>query len=541
MEREQLTVDVLFVGAGPANLAAAYRLAKILEGQGREAEIMIIEKGKQVGDHVLSGAIMDPRGMIDLFGPEWADECPIEADVSSESVFYLTESKTVTFPFVPPTLRNHGNVIVSLSRVVAWMKEKVEALGVMVAEAFPGSSLLYDDDKVIGVRTQDMGLTKDGQPGPNFQPGTDILAKITVLGEGSRGSLTKELVARLGLGGRNPQVYGTGCKEIWEIPEGRIKKGEVWHTAGWPLTNDQYGGSWVYALDDRRVSVGFVTALDGGDPDLDPWEVFQTWKTHPAIKALLMDGTMVKAGAKTVPEGGYWSRPRSYGDGFLILGDSGSLLNIARLKGIHTALKSGALAGDVCADALASNDFSEARLAEYERLFDQSWLKKELWRTRNYRASFKSGFWWGGFTSTLSMFLGGRLFRDPVPLTPDHTHYHKRSWRQEPFVADGKLTFDKVTGVYHAGAVHEEQQPSHLLVADTEICRTRCTEEYGNPCERFCPAAVYEMTNDGEGGRRLQINHSNCVHCKTCDIVDPYALITWTTPADAGGPKYMGM
>ncbi len=541
MEREQLTVDVLFVGAGPANLAAAYRLAKILEGQNREAEIMIIEKGKQVGDHVLSGAIMDPRGMIDLFGPDWADSCPIEAEVSGESVFYLTESKTVTFPIIPPTLRNHGNVIVSLSRVVAWMKEKVEELGVMVAEAFPGSSLLYDGDKVIGVRTQDMGLAPDGQPGPNFQPGTDIHAKITVLGEGSRGSLTKELVARMGLDGRNPQVYGTGCKEIWEIPEGRIGKGEVWHTAGWPLTNDQYGGSWVYALDDRRVSIGFVTALDGGDPDLDPWEIFQTWKTHPAIKALLVDGTMVKAGAKTVPEGGYWSRPRSYGNGFLILGDSGSLLNIARLKGIHTAIKSGELAGDACADALAADDFSEARLAEYERLFDQSWLKKELWKTRNYRASFNSGFWWGGFTSTLSMFLGGRLFRDPVPMTPDHTHYQKRAWRKERLAADGKLTFDKVTGVYHAGAVHEEQQPSHLLVADTDVCRTRCAEEFGNPCESFCPAAVYEMTSDGQGGRRLQINHSNCVHCKTCDIADPYSLITWTTPADAGGPQYMGM
>ena len=541
MQREQISVDVLFVGAGPANLAAAYRLATLLEGIGRPAEIMIIEKGKQVGDHILSGAIMDPRAMVELFGESWRDECPVDADVGRESVLFLTEQKAVPFPAVPKGLQNHGNVIVSLSKVVGWMREKVEALGVTICEAFPGNEVLFDGDRVVGVRTMDMGLDKNGNPGPGFQPGTDIHAKVTVLGEGSRGSLTKSLVRKLGLDGRNPQVYGTGIKEIWDIPKGRIQQGDVWHTAGWPLTNNQYGGSWVYAMTDTRVSIGFVTALDGGDPNLDPWAVMQTWKTHPRLRGLLDGGTLVKAGAKTVPEGGYWSRPKSFGDGFLIIGDSGSLLNIARLKGIHTAIKSGILAAETIVTALAADDFSDASLGLYEKLFDQSWMKDELWKTRNWRASFSNGFWWGGFTGTLSMLLGGRLFRDPVPLEADAAHMEHAHWEDAPFKADGHATFDKATGVYHAGAVHDEHQPSHLKIADTDLCRSRCAEEYGNPCESFCPASVYEMVPNGDGKKRMQINFSNCVHCKTCDILDPYGVIDWTVPADAGGPSYQGM
>ena len=392
MEREQLNVDVLFVGAGPANLASAYRLAKTLSERGAEAEIMIIEKAQNVGDHILSGAVMDPRAIEELFGPKWHEECPVDAQVIKEQVFYLTEASAFSFPVTPPTLHNHGLWIASLSRVVTWMKEKVEELGVMIAEAFPGHELLMDGDRVTGVRTMDMGLDADGNPGPAFQPGTDIHAKVTVLGEGSRGSLTKKLVDRLDLHGPNPQVYGTGVKEIWDIPAGRMIQGEVWHTAGWPLSSEQYGGSWVYAMSDTRVSIGFVTALDGGDPNNDPYATMQRWKSHPKMKELLADGTLVKSGAKTVPEGGYWSRPRSYGDGFLIVGDSASLLNIARLKGIHTAMKSGMLAADAIADALAADDFSMAQLSIYDQLFKNSWIHDELHRTRNYRASFSQGF-----------------------------------------------------------------------------------------------------------------------------------------------------
>ena len=541
MEREKIEVDVLYVGAGPANLASAYSLAKSLKELGREAEIAIIEKGQNVGDHILSGAIMDPRAMEELFGPEWMKECPVDAPVEKESVFFLTSDDDYRFPVVPPPLRNEGGWIVSLSRICAWLKEKVEELGIMICEAFPGHEVLYDGDRVVGVRTMDMGLGKDGQPTDATTPGTDIHAKITVFGEGTRGSLTKSLIDRLDLHGPNPQVYGTGVKEIWDIPAGRVEAGEVWHTAGWPLANNQYGGSWVYAQSATRVSIGFVSALDTGDAAFDSYETMQRWKTHPKLAALLEGATLVKSGTKTVPEGGYWSRPKSYGDGFLIIGDSASLLNIARLKGIHTAMKSGILAAEAIEHALTADDVSEVSLALYERLFEGSWLHDELKKTRNYRQMFRHGFWVGGLIANAMLFTGGRVFRDRVPIEPDYETMGPKGPGPLPANHDGKLTYDKVTGVYHAGAVHDEHQPSHLKISDTSICRDRCTTEYGNPCEQFCPANVYEMVTLAGGSRDMQINFSNCVHCKTCDIMDPYRAITWTVPTDAGGPKYMGM
>ncbi|MEZ6195073.1 MAG: electron transfer flavoprotein-ubiquinone oxidoreductase [Planctomycetota bacterium] len=545
MEREKLEVDVLFVGAGPANLAAAWKLAKMLQEQGREAEIAVIEKAQTVGDHILSGAIMDPRAIAELLGPDWARECPVDAEVTTEKVFQLSETGATKFPFVPGPLKNHGNYVVSLSKVVAWMKEKVEELGVMIAEAFPGNEILYEGDRVVGVRTVDMGVDREGNPTGAFMPGTDIMARVTVFGEGSRGSLTKSLVEKLGLQGQNPQVYGTGIKEIWDVPAGRIGAGEVWHTAGWPLKSRHYGGSWVYGMSDTRVSIGFVSALDGGNPDFDPHATMQRWKTHPLLRGLLEGGTLVKAGAKTVPEGGFFSRPRSHGDGFLILGDSGSLLNIARLKGIHTAMKSGLLAAEAIADALAADDVSAAGLEGYEKRFRESWLHDELYGTRNYRAHFHGrGLMLGGFVSNLAMMLGGKIFGDRLPLETDAKAMRRRGeLPAEPaFKPDGTLTFDKATAVYNAGAIHEENQPSHLVIADTDVCATRCAEEYGNPCEKFCPAAVYEMVDVADSDRkRMQINFSNCVHCKTCDIADPYGIITWTVPSDAGGPKYSGL
>ncbi|HMS18306.1 MAG TPA: NAD(P)/FAD-dependent oxidoreductase, partial [Planctomycetota bacterium] len=386
MERESMQVDVLFVGAGPANLAAAYRLASRLKSAGKldETSIMVIEKAREVGDHILSGGIMDPKAMIELFGEDYRQQgCPVDADVTNEAVYTLTATKAKKLPFVPPTLKNHGSVIVSLSHVVRWMKEKLEAdfgESLMVAESQPAQSLLLEGSKVRGVRLVDRGRCKDGSPGPSFEAGSDIEARITVLGEGSRGSLTKSLVDTLNLGGVNPQVYGTGVKEIWDIPAGRITKGTVYHTAGWPLPDNNYGGSWVYALSDTRVSIGFVTALDGGSPGCDPYETIQAWKTHPFMKNLLDGGTLQKSGAKTVPEGGWYSRPKSYGDGFLIVGDSGSLLNIARLKGIHTAIKSGLLAGETIAEALFSDASLDVSLKAYEERLQGSWIKDELLR-----------------------------------------------------------------------------------------------------------------------------------------------------------------
>lgn len=544
MERETLPVDVLFVGAGPANLAAAYHLARSLQERGKrsQVEIAVIEKGQAVGSHILSGAVMDPRALEELFPEGWrAAGCPVEAEVHREKVLLLSETRARALP-VPPFLRNDGLFIVTLSDVVVWLKAKLEELEVMVFEGFPGRELIIEGGVVRGVRTMDKGLGPDGQPGPAFEPGADIHARCTVLGEGVRGSLTKQLVTELGLTGANPQTYGTGCKELWKLPSGRFPAGQVYHTAGWPLPNDQYGGSWIYGLPGDRVSIGFVSALDFGQPWNDPWENFQRWKTHPLVREILTGGELLKAGAKAVPEGGYWSRPRSHGDGFLIVGDSASLLNISRLKGIHTAMKSGMLAAETILEALERDDFSAATLAGYETRFQASWLREELYRVRNFRQEFHSGFKLGAFKAGLKYMLGG-IGKERLPVGEDHKltrPLHEARPRPAPLAYDGKLLFDKVTGVYHAGAMHNEHQPSHLKVLDPSICVTQCTEEFGNPCERFCPANVYEMVPDGTS-RRLQINHSNCVHCKTCDILDPYAIITWTVPSDAGGPKYQGM
>lgn len=543
-----MPADVLFVGAGPANLTAAYTLAKRLKDAGRDGEftIMVIEKGKSVGDHILSGAVMDPRGMDEAWGKDWRTRgCPVEADVVEEKVFNFTASDAKPLPFIPPTLDNHGNVIVALSKVVGWMKTEVEQLGVMVAEGQPAAEPVVHGAVVTGVHLVDTGRNPDGTEGDGFAPGAAIDAKVTVFGEGSRGSCTKILVDRLGLSGPNPQVYGTGVKELWEIPKGRIKKGTVWHSAGWPLPDSIYGGSWCYAQSDTCVSIGFVTALDGGDPDTDPYEMMQRWKRHPLISGLIEGGTLVKGGTKTIPEGGWWSRPQSHGEGFLILGDSGSLTNIARLKGIHTAVKSGQLAGDVLADGLLKGDLSGKVLANYEKKLRASFIYEELWQARNWRQAFTKGFTLGSIHAGAMWVLGGKIFTDRLPIHGDAASMKKKSsddhhahHAQKP---DGKTTFDKLTGVYQAGSVHDEHQPSHLKIADTSLCAGKCASEYGNPCERFCPASVYEMVDAPGGGRKMQINFSNCVHCKTCDILDPYQVITWTVPQDAGGPKYLGL
>ncbi len=547
MERESLSVDVLFVGAGPANLAAAFRLASILRQHERLAStsIAVIEKAREVGAHILSGAVMDPRGMEALFGPGWREAgCPVESPVTREAVYLLGESVRFRFPFIPPNLRNHGGWIVTLSHVVQWMKSRVESLGVDIFEGLPGAELLMDGTRVAGVRTVDQGVSRTGERLPAFQPGTDILARVTVLGEGSRGSLTKSLIERLNLAGPNPDVYGTGVKELWEIPEGRIGKGTVIHTAGWPLGPGQYGGSWIYALTGTRISAGFVAGLDTGDPAFDPWETMQTWKTHPFVRRLLHGGKLLKAGAKTVPEGGYFSMPQPSGDGFLIIGDSANLLDISRLKGIHTAIQSGILAAETLAEALERDDASAQALSAYDRRLRESFIHRELRLARNWRQAFVGKPLLPGMIHAgLLRLFGGRLLRDRLPMHSDASALARAEpHHTEPMKFDGSLTIDKLTGVYHAGSVHEENQPSHLVVRDTNICATRCGDEFGHPCERFCPAHVYEIVTDGpEGVPRLRINASNCVHCKTCDIMDPYGVITWTVPSDAGGPNYVGL
>ena len=558
MERETLDFDVVFVGAGPANLSGALHLARLVKQNPElgDIEIAVIEKGATVGAHILSGAVMDPKALKELM-PDFIEQgAPLEAPVNEDYFLYLTPKHAIRSPITPPPLKNHGYYVVSLNRLTAWLGEKCEEAGVNIFPEFPGADLLYDDnDAVVGVRTGDKGIDKEGKPKPNFEPGVDLRAKVTVLGEGPRGSLTKKLVERLGLAeGREPQVYVIGVKELWELPDDRYPAGRVTHTLGFPSDVHTYGGGWIYGMQNRVLNIGYVTGLDYKDPLLDPHAEFQRYKTHPYIAKLLEGGKMIRYGAKSTTAGGYFAMPRPYADGVLLTGDSAGFLNPQRLKGIHSAIKSGMLAAETIFEALKNGDYSANQLQVYEKALNDSWIIPELRKVRNFHAGFKHSRWVALVNTGLQFFTGGRAWGI---FDRDHAHaghlemqklsaygYHGDNIEQRynGLRFDGKTTFNKLTDVYHAAVGHNEDQPAHLHVLDTNICSTRCAEEYGNPCQRFCPAAVYEMVEDGANGkRRLQINFSNCVHCKTCDIMDPYQIINWVTPEGGGGPDYKGM
>ena len=549
-ERERLDADVLIVGAGPAGLACALHLARLIrqhnESGGKpelSAEnIYVLEKGRELGAHQLSGAVLDPRGLAELV-PDFAKTAPLDTPVTDDAAYFLTARRAWKFPITPPPLRNHGNYIVSLNRLVKWLGGLVEQQGINVFTQFAGAELIYEGEAVAGVITEDKGRDKDGKPKDNFTPGYELHAKITVLAEGPRGSLTKHLVASKNLAGLNPQVYSIGVKELWEVPPGRIKPGWVAHTLGWPLDSSMYGGGWIYGMRDNRVSLGLVTGLEYHNPRFDPHEAFQRFKTHPFVRRILAGGKLVRYGAKTVPVGGWYSIPRPYLDGCLIIGDSASLLNSQRLKGIHMAIKSGMLAAETIFDALRAGDASAAKLSAFRRKIDESWIGRELRSVRNFHQSFQHGLWRGLAHTAAQYLTGGRGLVDPMRMPAGHEEYHKLDGAgpaPERFKGDGTLTFDRLTDVYHSGTRHEEDQPCHLHVLDTNICVNRCVFEYGSPCQYFCPAAVYEMVEEAHG-RRLKINFSNCVHCKTCDIADPYQIIDWVPPEGGGGPNYEGM
>ncbi len=569
MERETLEMDVVFVGAGPANLSGAFHLARLVKEhnesvkQGKregktlgDIEIGVIEKGAYVGAHILSGAVMDPKALRELI-PDFVEQgAPLESTVKEDSFLYLTEKRAIRSPITPPPLKNLGYYIVSLNRLTAWLGEKCEEEGVNIFPEFPGANMLYDEnDRVIGVRTGDKGIDREGKPKANFEPGVDLLARVTVLGEGPRGSLTKQLTERLGLNeGREPQVYSIGVKELWELPDDRYPAGRVTHTLGFPSDSQTYGGGWIYGMQNRILNIGYVTGLDYQDPLLDPHAEFQKFKSHPYLSRLLEGGKMIRYGAKTVAAGGYFAMPQIYADGVLLAGDCASFLNSQRLKGIHSAIKSGMLAAQAIFEALLAEDYSAAQLQRYEQLVNESWIIPELRKVRNFHAAFKNGRWLGLVNASLQFLTGGRSWGvfERANAEPGHEvmrklssygyHGDKIEQRYNGLRFDGKITFNKLTDVYHAAVGHDEDQPAHLHVLDTNICATRCAEEYGNPCQRFCPAAVYEMVEDGENGKRkLQINFSNCVHCKTCDIMDPYQIINWVTPEGGGGPDYKGM
>lgn len=547
-EREELPVDVLIVGAGPASLACAIHLRRLMQAKGMdERSILVLEKAEDIGYHTLSGAVMDPRGMAELF-PDWLERgCPVESEVKDDWVEMLRpngKSRKLKGLLCPPPLRNHGNHIVSLYRVVRWMKDQAEEMGIDVYPGFAGAEILYDGDKVVGVQTRDAGISKENTPKGSFEPGMNVQAEVTVFGEGTRGSLAKDLIQRFDLQPEgHEQVYGTGIKEIWEIPEERGKEmlGKVIHTAGYPLTLKDYGGSWIYGQKDNRLSIGFVIALDQGDAKLDPHGLFVKWKQHPRIQELLAGGKVIRYGAKTMPEGGYYAMPKLQGNGFCLIGDSAGFVNIARLKGIHLAIKSGMLAAEAILEALEKGDTSEAGLRSYTERFESSWAKEELYGVRNYRQAFGKGMVAGAVDYAVQMVTGGRGLVAQRKTTSDASHMGRIG--DSTFVHpkfDDTGSMDKLTDVYHSGAIHEEDQPPHLVVRDPSICVDRCTEEYGNPCQHFCPAAVYEWPEEAQP-TGVTINASNCVHCKTCDIADPYQIIDWVVPEGGGGPKYIDM
>jgi electron-transferring-flavoprotein dehydrogenase len=550
-ERERLDADVLIVGAGPAGLACALHLSRLIaqhNESGAKPElsaenIYVLEKGREIGAHQLSGAVMDPRGLAELV-PDWEKTAPLDSPVTDDAAYYLTSSNSWKLPITPPPLRNHGNYIVSLNKLTKWLGGLVEKQGVNLFTQFAGATLIYEGAGIAGVITEDKGLDKEGKPKDNYTPGYELRARVTVLAEGPRGSLTKDMVNRLKLDGLNPQVYGIGIKELWEVPAGRIQPGFVAHTLGWPLDSKMYGGGWMYGLRDNRVSLGMVVSLEYRNSRFDPHEAFQKYKTHPFIKRVLDGGKLVRYGAKTVPYGGWYSRPRQYVDGGLIIGDAGSLLNSQRLKGIHTAIKSGMLAAETIFEALKTGDATAKTLASYPQKIEQSWIKKELWEVRNFHQGFQHGLYAGLFHAGLQFVTGGRGLVDPMRCRAGYEEYAKLDAAANPaperFKGDGVLTFDRLTDVYHSGTRHEEDQPCHLVVADLNVCATKCVTEYGNPCQYYCPAAVYEMVQE-KGATRLKINASNCVHCKTCDIADPYQIVNWVPPEGGGGPNYEGM
>jgi electron-transferring-flavoprotein dehydrogenase len=511
--------------------------------------IAVLEKAREPGAHMLSGAVLDPSALGELIPGFREKGAPIAAEVHGEDVYLLTRRSKLRFPIVPPPLGNHGNLVISLNALVRWLAGQAEGLGIDFFTGFAGQEVLTDAGRVIGVRTGDRGIGREGERKPTFEPGVDILAKVTIFCDGVRGNLTKALRRRFQLGrGRQPEQFAVGLKELWEVPRDRLESGHVVHTLGYPLRHEEFGGGFIYALPEGQLAVGFVTGLDYEDPLFDPHVAFNRFKQHPFVAALLEGGQMIRYGAKALPEGGWNTIPRPYLDGALIAGDAASFVNSVRLKGIHLAMRTGMLAAETALDAIRAGDTSSARLARYQQKIDEGPVRAELYPIRNVHQAFGYGLLPGLAFAGASILTRGWWFRDlqghaghermqtlagyygapPATLSPSHAT-----------AVDRRLTFDKVTNVHYAGTAHEEDQPPHLLV-HTEVCSSICGPEHGHPCIRFCPANVYEIVQEA-GGPRLQINASNCVHCKTCDIMDPYAVITWVPPEGGGGPQYNGM
>jgi electron-transferring-flavoprotein dehydrogenase len=531
-ERDVMEYDVVTVGAGPAGLAFAIRLKQVKP----ELSVCVIEKASTIGAHILSGAVIEPAPLDELL-PDWRKSPPpVCVPAGNDEFWILSKTGGFKLPIVPPQMRNHGNFIVSLGAMCAWLAPQAEALGVEIYPGFAAAEPLFDEHgAVCGVRIGDMGVAKDGSHKPGYTQGIDIRAKITVLAEGARGHLTKQLVRKYDLDrDADPQSYSIGIKELWQLPAGRGEPGKIVHSMGWPADSKTYGGSFLYHLDGDRVALGYVSGLDYRDPNYQPYEAFQQWKNHPSVKPLLEGGSILSAGARAIVTGGYQSLPKLEMPGALLIGDGAGLLNVPKIKGSHQALRSGMMAAEHIA-ATGKPEGWDAKLRA-------SAVMSELKKVRNFKPGFKKGRVFGLLNSgweTVTLGLSPWTMR----VSADYSSLQKLEVAEQPkrdYVERTLAPRDRLAGVYFAATEHDEDQPVHLHVSDTDICITTCATEYGNPCTRFCPAGVYEMVKD-ENGPRLQINAANCVHCKTCDIKDPYQIINWVTPEGGSGPNYQNL
>ena len=544
MERESMEFDVVIVGGGPSGLSSAIRLKQLADEAGKELSVCLIEKGSEVGAHILSGAVLEPRALNELI-PDWQEKsAPLDTPVNADKFVFLTQNSAIRLP-TPPQMNNHGNYIISLGNFCRWLAEQAEAMGVEIYPGFPAAEVLFDENGAVrGVATGDMGIGKDGEKTDGYMPGMDLIATQTIFAEGCRGHLTKGLFERFGLTeGKDPQTYAIGIKELWDIEPEKSKPGTVWHSVGWPLATDTYGGSFLYHLNSNQVAVGYVVGLDYSNPHLSPFEEFQRFKTHPAVRSVFEGGRRVSYGARALNEGGFQSIPKLTFSGGCLVGCTAGFLNVPKIKGTHTAMKSGMLAAEAIFDQLMS-DMPSGEAASYGEKIESSWLWDELYRVRNIRPAFTKGLWAGMSYAAIDTYL----LRGRAPWTFSHhaDHANLKPADAAPKIdypkPDNIVSFDRNSSVYLSGTNHEENQPAHLTLKDSTVPIAHNLAIYDAPEQRYCPAGVYEIVRDDEGNNpALQINAQNCVHCKTCEIKDPTQNIRWVTPEGGGGPNYPNM